>query len=135
MWDAGEEFDFDVVESPHELEALIRSKAQEGFSARLTAGFCWRWSDPRPDGTLEPDVRVGGWAMPWNAKPDAGRLAPGIPKSNFWASDPRGIDQVGCVYTAQGFEYDYARVIFAATSCGVPAVDGSGNPNTRRTRS
>jgi DUF2075 family protein len=50
--------------------------------------------------------------MPWNAKPDAGRLAAGIPKSNFWASDPNGINQVGCVYTAQGFEFDYVGVIF-----------------------
>lgn len=50
--------------------------------------------------------------MPWNAKPDAGRLAGGIPKSNFWASDPNGINQVGCVYTAQGFEFDYVGVIF-----------------------
>ena len=32
--------------------------------------------------------------------------------SNFWASDARGIDQVGCVYTAQGFEFDYSGVIF-----------------------
>ena len=27
-----------------------------------------------------------------------GKLAPGIPKSNFWASDPNGINQEG-VYT------------------------------------
>jgi uncharacterized protein len=48
--------------------------------------------------------------MPWNAMPDAGKLAAGIPKSNFWASDPNGINQVGCVYTAQGFEFDYVGV-------------------------
>jgi len=30
----------------------------------------------------------------------------------FWASDPGGIEQVGCVYTAQGFEFDYIGVIF-----------------------
>ena len=30
--------------------------------------------------------------------PDAGKLARGIPKSNFWASDPNGINQVGYVY-------------------------------------
>ena len=39
-------------------------------------------------------------------------LAPNIPKSNLWAYDPNGMDQVGCVYTAQGFEFDYAGVIF-----------------------
>jgi DUF2075 family protein len=50
--------------------------------------------------------------MPSNAMPDARKLAPGIPKSNFWASDPNRINQVGCVYTAQGFEFDYVGVIF-----------------------
>jgi uncharacterized protein len=33
-------------------------------------------------------------------------------KSNLWAYDPNGIEQIGCVYTAQGFEFDYAGVIF-----------------------
>jgi DUF2075 family protein len=47
-----------------------------------------------------------------NAKPDARIIAEGIPKSNLWAYDPNGINQIGCVYTAQGFEFDYAGVIF-----------------------
>jgi DUF2075 family protein len=38
-------------------------------------------------------------------------FTPGIPKSDFWASAEEGIDQVGCVYTAQGFEFDYVGVI------------------------
>lgn len=29
----------------------------------------------------------------------------------MWATDPAGFDQVGCVYTAQGFEYDWSGVI------------------------
>lgn len=57
-------------------------------------------------------MKVGAWQMPWNARADAGRLADGIPKERFWASDPRGINQVGCIYTAQGFEFDYVGVIF-----------------------
>jgi hypothetical protein len=28
-----------------------------------------------------------------------------------WAYKPEGIKQVGCIYTAQGFEFDYAGVI------------------------
>jgi DUF2075 family protein len=39
-------------------------------------------------------------------------LAKGIPKADFWATDPNGLEQVGCVYTAQGFEFDYVGVIF-----------------------
>src|SRR5690606_35122666 len=36
----------------------------------------------------------------------------GIPPAELWAYDPRGRDQVGCIYTAQGFEFDYVGVIF-----------------------
>jgi hypothetical protein len=80
------------VDSVEQLDALIRSKADESFSARLTAGFCWRWSDPESDGTLVNDVKIGTWEMPWNARPDAGRLAANVPPSNFWASNPNGIN-------------------------------------------
>lgn len=112
IWDGSDAFDFRIVDSVEQLDAMIRSKADEGHTARLVAGFCWPWSDPLDDGTLVPDVKVGRWQMPWNARSDAGRLADGIPQERFWASDPRGINQVGCIYTAQGFEFDYVGVIF-----------------------
>ncbi len=112
LWPMDDEFDFRIVGSVKELDTLIRGRAGEGATARLVAGFCWPWSDPDDAGELVPDVRVGDWSMPWNARAEAGRLGPGIPKSDFWASDPRGIEQVGCVYTAQGFEFDYVGVIF-----------------------
>jgi DUF2075 family protein len=96
------------------MAEAIRGKATKGYSARLVAGFCRSWSDPDSSGHLVDDVLLDGFSMPWNAKPDAGRLAAGIPKSNFWASDLNGINQVGCVYTAQGFEFDYVGVIFGA---------------------
>ena len=35
----------------------------------------------------------------------------GAPPSALWATDPAGFGQVGCVYTAQGFEYDWNGVI------------------------
>jgi len=112
LWKRDDPFDFDIVDSPEELDSLIRSRADEGATARIAAGFCWPWSKQKSDGTLVNDVKLKGWERPWNARPDSRRLAEGIPKSNFWASDPGGIDQVGCIYTAQGFEFDYAGVIW-----------------------
>jgi len=128
MWDPSEEFDFDVVDSPQELEAFVRAKAQEGATARLSAGFCWKWSDPRPDGSLERDVQIDDWSMPWNAKSGKGKLGKGIPAENFWASDERGIEQVGCVYTAQGFEYEFAGVIFGRDLVWRPRKGWIGQP-------
>src|SRR5437016_11167818 len=37
---------------------------------------------------------------------------PGIPKESLWAYDSGGVNKIGCVYTAQGFEFDYVGVIF-----------------------
>ncbi len=135
LWPMDDEFDFRIVPSVHELERLIHLRAAEGATARLVAGFCWPWSDPDPAGELVPDVRVGDWAMPWNAKAGARRLAAGIPKSDFWASDPRGIGQVGCVYTAQGFEFDYVGVIFGPDLVYRPVNGGwAGQPAESRDR-
>ena len=111
LWQKQDPFEFRVLDSPAALEAALHGKTSAGFTARLTAGFCWPWSQPNADGTLVADVQIGDWKMPWNARPDGTRLAKGIPKSMFWASDPNGFEQVGCIYTAQGFEFDYVGVI------------------------
>lgn len=111
IWDQHEEFDLQIFDSPQKLEDAIRSKVQAGYTGRLMAGFCWPWSDPDLQGNLQNDVIIGDYQRPWNAKPESRILAAGIPKSNLWAYDPNGIEQIGCVYTAQGFEFDYAGVI------------------------
>ncbi|HLF06579.1 MAG TPA: DNA/RNA helicase domain-containing protein, partial [Thermoplasmata archaeon] len=43
-WSRDELFDFRLAESPEVLERMILEKAAAGFSARMTAGFCWPWS-------------------------------------------------------------------------------------------
>jgi DUF2075 family protein len=111
-WNDHDAFDFRIFQSPEALENAIKDKVQAGATGRLAAGFCWPWSDPNKDGTLQADVVLGNFSRPWNARPDSGRLAAGIPKSSLWAYHPNGINQVGCVYTAQGFEFDYAGIIF-----------------------
>lgn len=114
LWNHEEEFDFKIFDSPETLENEIRKKTTQGFSARLSAGFCWPWSNPDEHGNLINDVKIGKYQRPWNAKPEAKKLAANIPKSNLWAYDPNGINQIGCVYTAQGFEFDYIGVIFGS---------------------
>ena len=111
-WGHDETFDFRIVKSPEALETMIIEKARAGYPARMTAGFCWPWSDAKSDGTLVDDVVIGQYRRPWNARPEARKLAKGIPKALTWAHDPAGLSQVGCIYTAQGFEFDYIGVIF-----------------------
>ncbi|WP_067699327.1 DUF2075 domain-containing protein [Nocardia jejuensis] len=113
---AGTDDDFRVATAatPAAMEGwLLNEREQHGGTARLAAGYCWKWSDPAEttDGKhLVDDVVIGDWKRPWNAKP--GKRVPEAPESYYWASDDRGFGQVGCIYTAQGFEYDWSGVVF-----------------------
>lgn len=69
-WVGDDHFQVLLAESPWEMENILRGKLEEGYSARISAGYCWPWSDPRPDGSLVSDVRVGDWARPWNVNLD-----------------------------------------------------------------
>jgi uncharacterized protein len=108
-WQGDPAFAVHIADSPQELEHALRKQLDAGYSARIAAGFCWPWSDPRTDGSLVPDVVIGDWSRPWNLRGD--RAVGGAPPAALWATDPAGFAQVGCVYTAQGFEYDWNGVI------------------------
>ena len=108
-WQGDPAFDVRVADSPEAMESLLKDKIAGGYGARISAGYCWPWSNPRPDETLVEDVQIGGWARPWNVKGD--RKVGEAPPAALWASDPNGFGQVGCIYTAQGFEYDWSGVI------------------------
>ncbi|GAA5057625.1 hypothetical protein HNP84_000531 [Thermocatellispora tengchongensis] len=109
IWQPLENFTLYVAHTPLAMENYLRARVAENYKARIAAGFCWPWSKPNPDGTLPDDVVIGDWRRPWNSRAD--EYIKGIPPSWLWATDPAGFGQIGCIYSAQGFEYDYAGVI------------------------
>ncbi|MBU1323188.1 DUF2075 domain-containing protein [Patescibacteria group bacterium] len=113
IWDSkNTDFDFQIVNSPQELYRKIKEKNdQEPNSARLVAGFCWKWSQANLDGTLVKDVVIDDFAMTWEGKETGRKLAKDVPPASLWPYDPRAVDQIGSIYTIQGFEFDYVGVI------------------------
>jgi uncharacterized protein len=103
-------FEFKIFDSPSELyNALKKQEEEKAYSARLVSGYCWPWHDPRHDGTLVNDVKIGDFEMPWETKGE--HAVGGFPVWYQWAYKPNGFKQVGCIYTAQGFEFDHIGVI------------------------
>ena len=103
-WD-GDTFEFEIVDDPHILANLIAEKRAAGFHARLLAGFAWPWtseSDGNENAEVS-DVQISecDFKMPWNSRRD----------QYSWAIDSTKEDQIGCVHTAQGLEFDYVGVI------------------------
>ncbi|KMO96491.1 DUF2075 domain-containing protein [Streptomyces roseus] len=110
-WEPDGKLELLTVDSPQELEEFLGGKRALGYGARLSAGYCWKWTTKiTPSMTsLPPDVVIGNWSRPWNLYGDRSFL--GAPPAPLWATEPAGFGQVGCVYTAQGFEYDWSGVI------------------------
>ncbi|MFH9658902.1 DNA/RNA helicase domain-containing protein [Streptomyces sp. NPDC017248] len=111
QWESDGKLELRTAESPRELEDFLVARRAEGYSARMSAGYCWKWTTRvTPEMTALPaDVVIGDWARPWNVYGDRSVL--GAPPAPLWATEPEGFGQVGCVYTAQGFEYDWSGVI------------------------
>jgi DUF2075 family protein len=89
------------------MEQFLRAKDRAGETARMSAGICWKWEDRSgtdPEVAPEPN-----WARPWNAGDQ--HDTPGVPKRRYWATEPGGFGQIGCVHTAQGLEYEWGGVI------------------------
>lgn len=109
-----EDFDLRIMDSPQKMyESLVEQNNVPGQTARLMAGFCWPWSTNVVNGDLVKDVKIGTFAMPWEThdKVDRKSLLVSYPRWYEWAYKPEGINQVGCIYTSQGYEFDYAGVI------------------------
>lgn len=108
-WTGDDTYSLHVADSPHELEQFLAARLAGGYGARMTAGFCWPWNDADRSEPLPADVVIGDWKRPWNNKNE--RKHGDAPGRSLWATQDGGFGQVGCVYTAQGFEYDWSGVI------------------------
>ncbi|WP_433462699.1 DUF2075 domain-containing protein [Spirillospora sp. CA-128828] len=109
-WRSGGEFRLLLADSPQQMEDYLRAKIALGYTARMVAGFCWKWTkEPLAGGWLATDIEIGTWKRPWNA--NKGNVKLNIPSRNMWPTDPSGFEQIGCIYTAQNFDWDHAGVI------------------------
>lgn len=99
-WDSGA-FDFMLVDDPNTLASMIREKNKNDSTARLTAGFAWPWSKEEHAAIRDVTMPEYNFSMPWNERYN---------RSLFAIKDD-SIDQVGCIHTVQGLEFDYVGVI------------------------
>lgn len=103
-WDQ-DSFEFKIFDDPNKLHNAIKQKQDEGLKARLLAGYAWEWTSEKngnKDAQVK-DVRIDkyNFKMPWNS-----RLS-----REKWAIDKNGVNQVGCIHTSQGLEFDYVGVL------------------------
>jgi len=94
------DFDIRVCDTPNEVRDLIIEKNRTTNRARMLAGYCWDWNKAESNNTEYHDIKIGDFEMSWN-------LSSGEP----FAVSETSINEIGCIHTSQGLEFDYVGVI------------------------
>lgn len=102
--EATDDFDFDydirICDSPEEVRKLILEKNKINNKSRMVAGYCWNWIKEGKNNSDIHDIQIGDFGMSWN-----------LGSSSTWAIDPESVNEIGCIHTCQGLEFDYVGVI------------------------
>lgn len=118
-WENLDDLEFHIVDDPNVIKSKMKEYQDLGLNSRIVAGYAWPWSkELDSDGELISDVKIYKnenliFEMPWNPQDKYSGIKPkGIPKNTVdWSVNPRGVNQIGCIHTVQGLEFDYIGVI------------------------
>ena len=94
------DYDFKVFDDPNELRDQIVELNQKERRARLLAGYCWEWPKEGKSDPEYKDIQIDEFEMSWN-----------LNDTDTYAIDEGSVNQVGCIHTSQGLEFDYVGVI------------------------
>ena len=91
-------FDFKVFDNPNEMRDALRFKNKGNNKTRMVAGYCYDWNVKYHRGDW--DILLNdNFKAKWNLEND-----------KVWAINPNSFEEVGCIHTAQGLEFDYVGV-------------------------
>lgn len=93
------DYDIKVFDNPCEMREALREKNRIKNKARMIAGYCYEWIS-KSDSTKFDIILPNDFKAQWN-----------FSSTSTWAIDEDSFDQVGCIHTSQGLEFDYVGVI------------------------
>ncbi len=97
---SGTTYEFHVMDSPEDVMREVKLKNRWRNKSRLVAGYCWPWEskkDPKAKDIIFTDC---DFAYQWNLASD-----------KTWSISKGSVEQVGCIHTCQGLEFEYVGVI------------------------
>lgn len=99
--DMGMDYEFKVFDNPNDMANQIELNNKKNNQSRIVAGYCWEWISSGKNNPDIMDIEIDSYNFKrsWN-------LTNGI-----WAIGKGSVNQVGCIHTCQGLEFDYVGVI------------------------
>jgi DUF2075 family protein/predicted GIY-YIG superfamily endonuclease len=95
-----DEYEFVLYESLDEMISEIKKKNNLFGLSRLAAGFSWAWISNKKGNEEAYDITIGDTKLRWNGT------------NTDWVNSTNAINEVGCIHTTQGYDLNYAGIIF-----------------------
>ncbi len=93
------EYELRIFDNPNDMREALRSKNCKNNKARMIAGYCYEWISKKNISDFDI-ILEDGFMAKWNFN-----------STSTWAIDEDSFDQVGCIHTSQGLEFDYVGII------------------------
>lgn len=94
------EYEFILFDSIEDIVSEIKARDIENGLSRLIAGYSWPWKTNKKDAKQDYDIEIENTRLKWNS-------------TNIdWVNSVNSRDEVGCIHTIQGYDLNYAGVIF-----------------------
>lgn len=96
------DYDFKVFDNPNDMFFAIKQKNFVNNKSRVVAGYCWEWISSGKNNSDVYDINIDEYDFhkSWN-----------LGNTSTWAIDENSINEIGCIHTCQGLEFDYVGVI------------------------
>lgn len=106
-YDLDIEYDVKVFDNPNKMRNELREKNKVNNKSRMLAGYCYNWVTKKKNEDDLYDIELeDGFKARWNLNNDS-----------LWAINPDSFEQVGCIHTCQGLEFEYCGVIIGQDLC------------------
>lgn len=94
-------YDVRVVDTPNKVREVIENKNKKNNASRIVAGYCWDSKKEARDNPYIYDIQIPKYKfeMSWNLQREK------------WAIAKDSVERAGCIYTCQGFDFEYIGVI------------------------
>ena len=91
------DYDIRMFDDACEMRDALRTKNANN-KARMIAGYCYSWLSKNDKSKMDI-ILPGGFEAQWNFTTDK------------FATDPDSFEQVGCIHSTQGLEFEYVGII------------------------
>lgn len=92
------DYEMIVFDSLSDLYDELGKKEEINGLCRLIAGYSWPWLSKENKAAI--DIKIDGLEFQWNQT------------DKDWVNSPTAFKEIGCIHTTQGYDLNYAGVIF-----------------------